>query len=152
MNIEKEKYIIVEIIPTTRSKYSGEIAQISALKIDGLNLIDRFDYRLNEDKILIPDIKKITAYDKDKFIYLNSTNELLNELFHWSENLPLVIIDNDYTNDYLSDLPNKRIPIHSILNVENTDTIVENLIEKYQLQPTNYIVDLLYESILYQKK
>jgi len=148
MNVKNEKYIIIEIIPTTRSKYTGDIAQISALKIDGLLLLDRFDYRLNEDKILIPDILRMISYDKDKFNYLNSTNDLLNQFQIWSEELPILILDNDYTNDYLSDINNKKISIADILKIDYSDDLIERLIDIYQLEPSNYIVDLLYESIL----
>ena len=49
-----QKYIIIEIVPTTSKKETGDIAQISALKLYGIKLIDRFDYRINEDKILNP--------------------------------------------------------------------------------------------------
>lgn len=148
MDIKNNNYIIIEIIPTTRSKYSGDIAQISALKIEGLKLIDRYDYRLNKDKILIPDILKIISYDDDKFKYLDTTNELLNHFYKWSENYPLIIIDNDYTNEFLSDLPNKKIAINDILKIEKCDNIIELLFNKYNIEPTNYIVDVMYESIL----
>ena len=71
------KYIILELIPT--KSIGGDIIQLSALKIDDLKLIDRFDYRLNEDKITIPDLINIISYDKDKFIYKDSTKEIINE-------------------------------------------------------------------------
>ena len=53
LDINKDKYIIAEIIPTNSNKNLGEIIQIQALKIDGLKLINRFDYRLNLDLIKI---------------------------------------------------------------------------------------------------
>ena len=43
------KYIILEIIPTKVS--GGDVAQLSALKINGIKLEDRFDYRLDKNKI-----------------------------------------------------------------------------------------------------
>ena len=43
-----KKYIILEIIPT--KVLGGDIAQLSALKLEGLELKDRFDYRLCEEK------------------------------------------------------------------------------------------------------
>ena len=49
MDLNKERYIILEIIPT--KVLGGDVAQLSALKINGVKLEDRFDYRLNEDKI-----------------------------------------------------------------------------------------------------
>lgn len=146
-----QKYIIIEIVPTTSKKETGEIAQISALKLDGIKLIDRFDYRINEDKILNPSILEIISYDKDYFIYLNSTEELLNKFEIWSENLPILIIDNDYTKDYLKDLKNEKHSISKYLNKEYSDNFIEELIEEYHLEPSNYIVDLLYESLIQQK-
>lgn len=148
MNVRKDKYVIIEIIPTTSSKDTGEIAQISALKLEGLILKDRFDYRIEEDKILIPDILRITSYDKEQFKYLKTTNDLLNEFEKWSENLPILILDNNYTKDYLRDIQNKKISICDILKIQYSDNIIEKLMDIYQLEPSNYIVDLLYESIL----
>ena len=46
MNLQKDKYIIVEVIPTHSDSNKGFIAQISALKLEGIKLIDRFDYRV----------------------------------------------------------------------------------------------------------
>lgn len=148
MDVKKDRYIIIEIIPTTRSKYSGEIAQISALKLEGLILKDRFDYRLKEENILIPDILKMISYDKEKFRYLDSTKDLLNEFIKWSDSLPLLILDNEYTRDYLSDIQNKKISICDIFKINYSDDLIENLVNLYHLEPSNYIVDLLYESIL----
>ena len=48
MNLLKDKYIIVEVIPTSSDSKKGIIAQLSALKLDGIKLIDRFDYRVDE--------------------------------------------------------------------------------------------------------
>ena len=49
MNLKEERYIILEIIPTKVK--DGDIAQLSALKINGIKLEDRFDYRLDKNKI-----------------------------------------------------------------------------------------------------
>ena len=48
MDLQKEKYIIVEVIPTHSNSEEGFIAQISALKLDGIKLLDRFDYRVDK--------------------------------------------------------------------------------------------------------
>ena len=45
--MDNKEYVIVEIIPSSISPLTGDILQISALKLKGLNLIDRFDYRVN---------------------------------------------------------------------------------------------------------
>ena len=54
MNLNNEEYIILELIPTAISPQKGDIAQLSALKVNGIKIIDRFDYRLDKDKIQIP--------------------------------------------------------------------------------------------------
>ncbi len=143
-----EKYIIIEIIPTTSKRETGDIAQISALKLNGLSLLDRFDYRINKDKIINPPILEIISYDDDLFTYLNSTDELIEEFKNWSEDLPILILDNDYTKDYLKNLNNEKISISKYLNKEYTDNFIDELIEEYNLEPSNYIVDLLYESLI----
>ena len=148
MNLLNSKYIIVEIIPTAATPKKGEIIQISALKLNGLTLLDRFDYRINKDKIINPSILEIISYDDDLFTYLNSTDELIEEFKNWSEDLPILILDNDYTKDYLKDLNNKKISISKYLNKEYTDNFIDELIEEYNLEPSNYIVDLLYESLI----
>ena len=72
-----KKYIILELIPTASTKEKGDIIQLSALKLEDLNLIDRFDYRLVEEKIPLTELKEMISYDKDKFIYKNNTEEIL---------------------------------------------------------------------------
>ena len=46
MNLLKEEYIILEIIPTAVDPTRGDIIQLSALKLKYLTLKERFDYRL----------------------------------------------------------------------------------------------------------
>ena len=148
MDILKEKYIIIEIIPTTCQKETGNLVQISALKLHGLQLLERFDYRLNPAKVPIPDLIHLTSYDQELFTYLESTEQLLEAFSIWSSGLPLLILDNAYTKSYLKDLPNEKISICQFLNTEYQDDIIEILIKKYHLEPSPYIVDLLYESII----
>ena len=107
------KYIIIELIPSASTKEKGDIIQLSALKIDNLALLDRSDYRINEEKILIPDLLNIINYDKDKFIYKETTDEILNEFENWSENLPILILNNDYTLDYLL----TKYDLHELLDI-----------------------------------
>ena len=148
MELNNKKYIIIEIIPTALHPDKGEIVQLSALKLDGIKLLDRFDYRLKEELNPIPDLNEIISYDKDSFIYKDSTKEILDEFSKWSEELPILILDNLYTENYLQELPNKRESILKYLNEEYSDDIINRLINKYQLEPSNYIVDLLYESLI----
>ena len=149
--IEKlKKYIIVEIIPTAISPKKGPVAQISALKLDGLTLIDRFDYRLEENLIYNQDILRMINYDKDKFTYLDSNNRIIEEFKNWSEGLDLLIIDNLYTNNYLKSLKNKKKDIFSYLNLEYSNEVIDEVKKKYNLEDSDYIVDLLYEALIYE--
>ena len=143
-----EKYIILEIIPTATK--DGDIVQLSALKIHDLKLIDRFDYRLNENKIPYRDLIKMISYDKDKFIYKNSTKKIMSAFKKWCKNYDLLIIDNSYTLNYLDSLNNKKESVFKYLNMEYNDNIIEDIIKKYKLEPSNYIVDLLYEALIYE--
>lgn len=143
-----KKYIILELIPTATK--NGDIIQLSALKLEGLKLIDRFDYRLIEEKIPLNDLKEMINYDKDKFIYKSSTKEILADFKKWSDKLPLLIIDNSYTLNYLEDLENKKESIFKYLNMEYNNYIIEDIMKKYNLKPSNHIVDLLYEALIYE--
>ena len=141
-------FIILEIIPTHSKKELGKIIQLQALKIKDMNLIDRFDYRLNEDKISNKDLVNLISYDKDYFKYVNDDKKILKEFSKWSKKLPLLILDNSYTNDYLSGLKNKKESICNYLDTEYSDDLIGELIKKYKLEPSNHIVDLLYESMI----
>lgn len=148
MNLLKDEYIILELIPTAITKEKGDIIQLSALKLQGLNLIERFDYRLNENLIAFPDFKELISYDKDSFTYKDSTKEILDSFKEWTNGLPLLIIDNLYTENYLVDLTNKKESIFKYLDKTYHDNIIEELIKEYELEPSNYIVDILYESLI----
>lgn len=144
------KYIILELIPTSLDPDKGNIIQLSALKIDNLELIDRFDYRLSEEKIWMDSLKEIISYDKELFDYKNSTKEILDDFSKWIEDLPLLIIDNSYTLSYLKDISNTKESIFNHLNMKYNDNIISEIITKYKLEPSNYIVDLLYEALIYE--
>lgn len=142
------KYIILEIIPS--SFENGDIIQFSAIKVKDFTVIDRFDYRLKEDNIKIKDFLQIISYDKDNFTYRDKTIEILKEFEEWSNNYKLLIIDNKYTENYLRTLKNEKEFINDYLNIPYTDDMIDILIKKYNLQPSNYIVDLLLESLIYE--
>ena len=149
-NLEKKEYIILEIIPTSPEPNKGEIAQLSALKLKGLELIDRFDYRLTESKINNIYIEEMIKYDKENFIYKDSTPEIYKDFKKWIGKDLLLIIDNDYTKAYLEPIKNKKESIFKYLNTYFYDDVFNELIEKYHLEKSNYIVDLLYESLIYE--
>ena len=148
--MDEKKYVILEIIPTALDPKKGEIAQLSALKLNGLNLIDRFDYRLNDDKIKIEDIKNMIWYDKESFNYVDSKEEILTKFQNFIEDYDLLIIDNEYTANYLEDIVNKKESIFKYLKMDFSDDVIEKVIDKYKLEPSNYIVDLLYEALIFE--
>lgn len=148
LDLKKDRYIILELIPTASTKENGEIIQLSALKLEGLQLISRFDYRLEEDKVPIQELLPLISYDPDSFHYVSNTQELLNSFSNWSDNLPLLIMNNGYTEDYLADLTNVKEAIFPYLNMEFSDEVIRLMIEKYHLVESNYVVDLLYEALI----
>ena len=48
----------------------------------------------------------------------------------------------------LNDFSNSLFQITEFLNIPYSDDLIEKLISKYQLEPSNYIVDLLYEALI----
>ena len=148
MKLAKDKCIIVELIPTTLKKETGDIIQLSALKIENLQITGRFDYRLHEDRILIKDFLDIISYDKEAFTYKYSTEEIIECFKEFIKDYPLLIIDNEYTRNYLSDITNKKESLYDYFDIEHKDSIIEELMSKYNIEPTNYIVDIIYESII----
>ena len=148
MNLKKEKYVILEIIPTAIDPKKGDVAQLSALKIDGIKLVDRFDYRLDKGKINIPDILRMLDYDNESFKYVKTTKTLMKTFKKFIGDLPLLIIDNTYTRNYLEDIDNKKESVFKYLGLEVTDDVFDKLMNKYGLEPSCYLVDLLYEALI----
>lgn len=144
------KYIILELIPTNISPEEGDVIQLSALKVHDFNLVDRFDVRLNYDFIKIPDLIELISYDCDLFKYVDSTVEILDLFKKWSDGYKLVMIDNIYTKDYLKSFLNDTVFIHELLDLNSSDNIILDIIAKYNLEETNYIVDLMYEALIYK--
>lgn len=148
MNLLNSKYVILELIPTSIKKENGVLVQLSALKLDGIKLLDRFDYRLNEEKVPLKDFIDMCSYDKESFIYLESTDEILGKFQEWIGDLPLLIIDNIYTRNYLQGISNLKKSVFGYLDIKNDDNAIDTMISKYHLEPSNYIVDLIYEALI----
>lgn len=146
--MKNKKYIILEIIPSAVK--NGDIVQLSALKLNELALVDRFDYRLSDDKIDNEYIKNMVCYDKDSFQYKNTTDEIISDFKKWIEDYDLLIIDNLYTRNYLEKIDNKKESILKYLNLDYSDDVIDELIDKYKLEKSNYIVDLLYEALIFE--
>jgi hypothetical protein len=150
MNLQKDKYIIVEVIPTHSDPKKGFIAQISALKLEGIQLLDRFDYRVENRLIDNEDLKNIISYDKEMFTYVNNIYFIIEKFKQWSKDYPLLIIEENYTPKYLEELQNPKELIYPYLHLEYREDIFNQIMEKYQLEPSNHLVDLLYETIIYE--
>lgn len=144
--MKNKKYVILEIIPS--KIMNGDIVQLSALKINGLILEDRFDYRLDEQKINNIDLLNMIQYDKKMFTYVNTTRKIMSKFKKWVEDYDLLIIDNVYTENYLKGIQNKKESIFKYLNMIYSDDIIEKIMDKYHLEPSNHIVDLLYEALI----
>ena len=85
------------------------------------------------------------------FQYVNTTRTILTRFKKWIEDYDLLIIDNVYTKNYLSKIKNKKESIFDYLNMSFSDDVIELVMEKYKLIPSNHIVDLLYEALLFEK-
>ena len=150
MDLQKDKYIIVEIIPTHSECEKGFIAQISALKLEGIKLVDRFDYRV-EDKFIENDyLRSLIQYDKKSFTYVNIIYFILEKFKHWAKDYPLLLLENSYTEGYLKELDNKKESVYPYLELEYDVEVFNKIMEKYNLQPSDHLVDLVYESIIYE--
>ena len=150
MNLQKDKYIIVEIIPTHSDSNKGFIAQISALKLEGIKLLDRFDYRVENKLIENQDLKNMISYDKEMFNYVDNIYFIIEKFKRWAKDYPLLIIEDKYTKDYLKELDNKKELVYKYLDMEYSIDIFERILKKYNLEPSNHLVDLIYEAIIYE--
>jgi len=146
----KGKNIILEIIPTHSKSEYGYIVQLQALKLDGIKLVDRFDYRVVDSLVENKDLLNLISYDKDNFNYTENVNTILKDFKKWSKGYKLLFIDNEYTLDYIKELSNEKESIFKYLNMEFSNDIIEKIIDKYHLEPSNNIVDLLYEALIYE--
>ena len=112
--------------------------------------MDRFDYRVSNNLIENEDLRKIISYDKEMFNYIDNIYFILEKFKQWSKDYPLLIIEENYTPKYLESLENKKELIYPYLDLEYSEDIFEKIMEKYQLEPSNHLVDLLYEAIIYE--
>ena len=150
MNLQKDKYIIVEIIPTHSDPKEGFIAQISALKLDGIKLIDRFDYRVEDRFLDNDDLKAMIQYDKKNFTYVNNIYFIIEKFKQWAKDYPLLLLEEKYTKKYLKELPNKKEIVYPYLDLEEEPHVFDKIINKYNLEVSNHLVDLIYEAIIYE--
>lgn len=146
LDLNNNRYVILELIPTSLS--DGDIVQISALKLSGIRLEDRFDYRLDKSLVKVPELLEMTNYDNDAFKYVKKSKTIINNLKKFIEDLPLLIIDNEYTNNYLEGIKNEKINVFKYFDIEISNNCFNELMEKYNLEASNHLVDLLYEALI----
>ena len=150
MKLPKE-YIIVEIIPSHSNANIGFIVQLQALKISNDKIIERLDLRVNDNLIDNHDLLNMVSYNKEMFHYVNDKETILKEFIKFIEKDKLLIIDNYYTLDYLKNIKNKKESIFKYLGLELSNDVFNKLIDKYKLEPSNHLVDLLYEALIFEK-
>ncbi len=150
MRLPKE-YIIVEIIPSHSNSKYGFIVQLQALKIKDDRIIGRLDLRINEDLINNLDLVNMISYDEEMFTYVNDKEDILKDFIKFIGKDKLLIIDNYYTLDYLNKIKNKKESVFKYLGLELSDDVFDKIINKYKLEPSNHLVDLLYEAIVFEK-
>lgn len=150
MNLQKDKYIIVEVIPTHSNPEDGFIAQLSALKLDGIKLIDRFDYRVEDRFIENEDLRKMIQYDKKSFTYVNNIYFIIEKFKKWAKDYPLLLLEENYTNKYLKELDNPKEIVYPYLDLVEEPNVFKKIIEKYNLEFSEHLVDLIYEAIIYE--
>ena len=148
MDLLKDKYVILEIIPTGISKEKGEIVELTAIKLDGIKLVDRFNYRLNKDRVPLKEFLEMCSYDDEEFIYKDDSETILSDLKKFVGDLPLILIDNTYTLNFLSDFSNEKELVYKYLDLDFSDTAIQEMIDKYSLEASNYLVDLVFEAII----
>ena len=150
VDFKKDKYIILELIPDGIDPDKGIVLQVSGLKLHGLELIDRFDYRINEEMVRIKEFLEMLNYDKENFTYVDDDKIILDNLKNWVDDLPILLVDDTYTLNFLRDFDNSKELIFSLYGLENTSDVFEKIMKKYNLEPSNYLVDLLYEALIYE--
>ena len=88
------------------------------------------------------------SYDKDNFIYTDNPDLILSEFKKWSGDLPIMLIEKDYTKEYLVSLNNKMELVYPYLEVEYNYDVFNTIMNKYQIEASNYLVDIIYEAII----
>lgn len=150
LDLEKDRYIILELIPNRSHPEQGNIVQISALKLQGLQLLDRFDYRVEDKFVGNSDLLRMISYDKRSFTYVNNPYFILEKFKQWICDYPLLLLENSYTLDYLREIPNPKEMIYPYLGMEYSLDIFDRIQRKYSLEPSPHLVDLLYEAVIYE--
>ena len=149
MKLPKE-YVIVEIIPSHSQANFGFIVQLQALKIRENKIVDRLDLRIMEELVNNPTLLAMINYDKEMFTYTKNRNYILDEFVKFIDQDKLLITDNSYTEDYLKDIKNPKESVFKYLEMEYSEEVFDEMINKYGLVASNHLVDLLYEALMFE--
>ena len=102
----------------------------------------------DENLVNNKDLLEMISYDKDNFIYTDNPDLILSEFKKWSGDLPIMLIEKDYTKEYLASLNNKMELVYPYLEVEYNYDVFNTIMNKYQIEASNYLVDIIYEAII----
>ena len=89
-------------------------------------------------------------YEKENFTYVDNIYFIIEKFKHWAKDYPLLLMEDSYTFDYLKDISNQKELIYPYLNMEYSLDVFEKILKKYPIQPSNHLVDILYEAIIYE--
>ena len=86
------------------------------------------------------------------FNYVDNIYFIPEKFKQFVEDLPLLILDDTYTLDFLSYLDNKKELVYPYLDIEFSLDVIDRLKDKYNLEDSNHLVDLIYESLIFNTK
>ena len=86
------------------------------------------------------------------FTYVDNIYFIIEKFKRWAEDLPILIIEDNYTPNYLSELDNSKELIYPYIDMEFSNDVFTKIMDKYKIEPTNHLVDILYEAIIFKKE
>ena len=86
------------------------------------------------------------------FNYVDNIYFIPEKFKQFVEDLPLLVLDDTYTLDFLSYLDNKKELVYPYLDIEFSLDVIDRLKDKYNLEDSNHLVDLIYESLIFNTK
>ena len=89
-------------------------------------------------------------YDKKNFNYVDNIYFIIEKFKQWSKDYPLLLLEENYTKKYFTELKNKQELVYPYLNLEYEPNIFDKIIDKYKLELSDHLVDLVYEAIIYE--
>ena len=89
-------------------------------------------------------------YDKQNFTYVNNIYFIIEKFKQWAKDYPLLLLENEYTNKYLSEMENQKELVYPYLELDYDQDVFLKIIDKYKLEPSEHLVDLVYEAIIFE--